>query len=406
MRLIGTTENFASRPAGFGLYLHIPYCRALCHYCDFAKTANFTARHGEAYLVKLRDHLSGWLPELTPYLGAGITSVFFGGGTPSLFAAEYTDIFTLLAPHLAIDAEITLEANPDDITESALATWRALGFNRLSVGVQTFDPRGLTQLKRIHTAARASTAIQLARPYFAQLNIDLIYGWPGQTLASWGDDLDVTLALSLEHLSLYNLTYEERTPLGRAVNRGLLVPTEEERLYQYYELAREKLATHGFVHEEVSNWAKPGKSCRHNWLYWRDQSFLGVGAGAHSYLAAPGQPGLRFAYPRNDRTFLRSAPSMMGDDLNVERFGAIAEKHRTLSDWWTEVVGAGLRTLAGVDLHRALATGRWQFRPTPILKRGFDEGLLTIDGMGILRLAEQEWFREAGWGVEVLRSCV
>jgi oxygen-independent coproporphyrinogen-3 oxidase len=390
-----------------GLYLHVPYCRALCHYCDFAKTANVTPGVAAAYLGRLGGHLAAWLerPELAAArLAAGgrFTSVFFGGGTPSLYAAEYAPILARLAPLLAPEAELTLEANPDDVTPARLDLWRRLGFNRLSLGVQTFDPAGLRFLKRIHGPEAARDAALAAVATFPSVNVDLIYGWPGQTEASWDKDLELAVALGAGHLSLYTLTYEPRTPIGRAEARGRVIKAEDDRVADLYDHARRQLAAAGFAQEEVSNWARPGQSCRHNWLYWSDSPYLGVGAGAHGYFPDPGGPGLRYAYGRSDRAFLKAVPGV--GDLG-EAFGVAVEPRRTFEAWLTELVGASLRTTRGVSLGSALARGRKALEPTPALARGMDEGIISLDD-GTLKLDPGEWFRETSWAVEVLESIV
>ncbi len=399
------------------LYLHIPYCRALCHYCDFAKTANFAPALPGAYVGHLRRHLVAWLshPSVRPRVASGFITVFFGGGTPSLLGAEYAPLMDDLRPLLAPGCEVTFEANPDDVTADRLALWRSLGVNRLSLGVQTFEPAGLGTLRRIHGPAQAVAAIAAARAVFPNLNVDLIYGWPGQDLAAWRRDLRQVLALDVRHLSLYALTYEGRTPLARAAQRGKVTPAADEVLADLYAEAVDRLGAAGFDHEEVSNWAKPGASCRHNWVYWQDGAYLGIGAGAHGYLAEPDGPGLRYAYPRSDRTFLRHAPHA-SHELNAtelplgERFGVTVESERDQASWLTEVVAGGLRTTRGVAIGAALARTGKTFVPTPALQEALARSFISIDPLEgtsrVLRLSPGEWFREAGWAVEVLRSCV
>jgi oxygen-independent coproporphyrinogen-3 oxidase len=387
-----------------GLYLHIPYCRALCPYCDFAKTANVTEELATSYFARLDGHLAAWLerPETRRIVPDGrFGTLFVGGGTPSLYVDEYARIMERIAPRLAPGAEVTLEANPDDVTPARLAAWRRLGFNRISLGVQSFAPAGLNVLGRKHDGARAAAAVQAAVEAFPKVNLDLIYGWPGQTEALWEEDLLRALALGAGHLSLYTLTYEARTPLGRVEARGKIARMEDDPVADLYERARRHLAAAGYVHEEVSNWAKPGQSCDHNWLYWSDAPYLAVGAGAHGYFADPAGPGVRYAYPRSDRAFLRQVAGEVGT-LDAA-FGVEVDAGRTTETWLTELVGASLRTLRGVPLEQALArTGR-RFAPTPTLAEGLDRGLLQLS-KGALELAPGEWFRESAWALEVLDS--
>jgi oxygen-independent coproporphyrinogen-3 oxidase len=397
-----------------GLYLHIPYCASLCPYCDFAKTANFTSGISTTYLNALQRHLQHWLaaPALTDYVRGGFSSVFLGGGTPSLFTGELEPHFALLAPYLQSAAEVTIEANPDDLLPAKLKIWRDLGVTRLSVGVQTFDQRGLKILGRTHDAKQASQRIADAMTLFPNLNVDLIYGWPGQQLASWEQDLHQVLALGVPHLSLYCLTFEGRTPLGRMAQRGAVLPPPDTALVEAYELAIQVLGQAGYLHEEVSNWAKPGASCAHNWLYWQDYSFIGVGAGAHGYLVDPVGPGLRYAYQRNDRLFSQEISDINNEYLSskdlfkfVTSLGAQVDETRDDEVWLTELVGAGLRTSQGVDLLNALRRTGKKWQPTAALAEGLAQGALTLTATGRLQLLATEWFREAGWAVEVLRSC-
>ena len=265
------------------LYLHIPFCASLCHYCDFAKTANFNAQLVVRYFRALQAQLTLWCATLPREVR--FSSVYLGGGTPSLFAAEYEPLFAIFAPHLANEVEITLEANPQDVTREKLHAWQTLGINRLSLGVQTFNTQHLHFLRRTHTAQQGQAAITQAAEFFAgDVSVDLIYGMPQQSLAELANDIDTLLALSLTHLSLYNLTYESGTPLGRARQRGKLQPLAEAEETQMYAWLRHKLAAHGFEHYEVSNWAQAGKHSWHNANYWQDGGYIGVGAGAHGYL--------------------------------------------------------------------------------------------------------------------------
>ncbi len=400
----------ASSFPALGLYVHVPYCAALCPYCDFAKTANFTAEIQQRYLQQLVAHLRAWtaIPSLRSKYPRGFSSVFFGGGTPSLFADEYRPLFDVLTPLLQPGAEVSLEANPDDITAARLKVWQQLGVTRLSMGVQTFQPEGLRVLRRVHSAAAAHHAIAAALDVFPALNIDLIYGWPGQSMDAWKADLQIAIALGIRHLSLYSLTYEGRTPLGRQETRGVVQRASDDHLADLYAVACELLGAAGYLHEEVSNWSLPGAACQHNWLYWQDQSFVGIGAGAHGYLADPHGPGLRYAYGRSDRTFNQHALTSITDrpfdgPTLSSTFGVTVDQGRDLDAWLTELVGSGLRTRHGIALDAALHRCHLLFQPTPVLQHGLNTGLLSIEA-GQLRLAPQEWFREAAWCVEFLGS--
>ena len=171
-----------------GLYLHIPFCSSVCHYCDFAKTANFQEQHVEKYLQTLEWQLRAWRDALPA--GTKFTSVFFGGGTPGLLGREYESLMRAVRDMLVAGAEVSLESNPGNVTEKKIAIWRDLGFNRISVGVQTFDPLGLRVLTRDHSCEDSKRALELAAKHFPKSNGDLIYGWPGQDIKIWQNDLE------------------------------------------------------------------------------------------------------------------------------------------------------------------------------------------------------------------------
>lgn len=367
----------------YGLYIHIPFCAALCHYCDFAKTALYNDEQVKTYFASLQTDLRYWLARTD----ASISSVFFGGGTPGLFAAEYAPLMAIIHDRLADGAEVSLEANPNNITREKLLAWQNLGFNRLSIGVQSFDPRGLAYLTRDHDAPGAEASIEAALKVFPSLNIDLIYGWGRQDLASWSHDLSRASALGVPHLSLYCLTYEEGTTLGRKLRRGLVAREPDEALVKHYDLARLRLSEAGYNQEEVSNWAKPGFTCRHNWLYWSDRFFIGVGAGAHGYIES-GAFGMRYSYAKELRRYLSREPYV--------------EDPRSGDDWLLEYVGSSLRTQRGADLALIFQKTGLSFRPTPIIERGIKEGLVSV-GTSI-RLEPAEWFREAAWALELVAS--
>lgn len=401
------------RDDNFGLYLHVPYCKAICHYCDFAKTANFGPEHGARYIARLVDHLEAWLRLLDEGgIRRRFSSVFFGGGTPSLYGQEYAPLFDVIRPRLVPGAEVTLEANPDDISRERLLVWRDLGVNRLSLGVQTFSSEGLAYLKRAHDAAQARSAVAAAVGVFSRVNLDLIYGWgggDGQQVADFGRDLDEAVRLGVSHLSLYTLTYESRTPIGRAVLRGLYEAAPDERLAAMYDLARDRLAAAGLEHDEVSNWSRPGHACRHNRGYWRDQPYLGIGAGAHGYLNFDGGVGQRYAYPRADRAFLRT--EVGGGDragTYAERFGVEVEQERSAETWLTEYVGSALRTKRGLSLQKIAQVAQRELQPTPLIEEGFRRGIIHIRESAqdddFVVLDPGEWFRETAWAVEFLKG--
>ena len=267
-----------------GLYLHIPFCTAKCGYCDF----NSYAGHDHAipnYAKTLLKDAALWREAVRD---RPVETVFFGGGTPSLTPVhDMAEIVGGLRAtfRIAPAAEISLEANPGSLTTEYLRGLHDIGFNRLSIGVQSFDDEELFSLDRIHTGAQAKDAYASARDAgFENVNLDLIYGLSEQPLSSWQQNLEQALALNPEHLSLYALTVEEGTPLARDIARGRTQAPDPDLQAEHYEWTQERMARVGYEHYEISNWARPGRRCRHNLVYWQHREYLGLGAGAHSYL--------------------------------------------------------------------------------------------------------------------------
>ncbi len=259
-----------------GLYLHIPFCSALCPYCDFAVVVGRADAH-ERYVDAVIAELDA------AEIRGPFDTVFVGGGTPSF--VDPSLIARLLGRiKAAVGAEITMESNPESVDSSRAAAWRAAGVNRLSIGVQSFDDSILRTLGRTHDAARVAPAVQAAGAAgFDNISLDLIYGTPGESLQSWRATLDAALALRPDHLSCYGLTIEERTPFGGAVARGVMAEPEQDDLAAFYEHTCATLDTSGFEHYEISNWCRPGRASAHNLVYWTQGDYLGAGVGAHSH---------------------------------------------------------------------------------------------------------------------------
>lgn len=272
------------------LYLHIPFCHAKCHYCDFNSYAGMLGLR-ERYVAALIDEirLAGSHARLPDGQLRRCRTIFLGGGTPSLLTSEQvSSILSAARDSFAVDAnaEITLEANPGTLEYGHLDELRAVGVNRLSMGAQSFDPALLRWMGRIHSPEEIETAFQSARVAgFSSINLDFIYALPGQSLDTWSATLDRALALAPQHLSLYSLIVEEGTPLFRWVEQGRVQPADEDIAADMYELAQTRLAGAGYHHYEISNWALPGHECRHNLTYWHNLPYIGLGAGAHSSYA-------------------------------------------------------------------------------------------------------------------------
>jgi oxygen-independent coproporphyrinogen III oxidase len=318
----------------YSLYLHVPFCQKRCSYCDFNTYAGQSDRIPD-YVAAL-DREIGMVAASSP-TKIPVHTLFFGGGTPSLLSAPQFE--TLLK---TIDAdydlqpgfEASLEANPGTVSEAYLKSLRAAGFNRISFGMQTADPGELTLLGRIHDFYDVISAVKWARQAsFDQINLDLIFGLPFQSLQTWQSSVEAALRLNPEHLSLYALTVEHGTPLYRWVGRGLVPSPDGDLAADMYDWASERLDKAGYFQYEISNWARKDSSditmaCRHNLQYWRNQPYLGFGAGAHGYAA-----GYRLADVMHIKTYLER---MAQPGLPAFPF-SLATSHSTRVDRHTEM---------------------------------------------------------------------
>ncbi len=265
-----------------GIYIHIPFCKRACHYCNF---------HFSTSMKSKNDFLPALLKEMTlrqNYPGnAKINTIYFGGGTPSILPPEDIQaIFESLHKHFDIDsdAEITFEANPDDVTPENVKGWRNIGINRFSLGVQSFFEEDLQWMNRAHTSGQALNSIAMLQAAgFHNLTIDLIYGSPGLTDEKWKHNVDTALSLNIPHLSCYALTVEPRTALDKMIRVGQSKPVHSEDQARQFSLLMEWLANAGYEHYEISNFAIPGMHSRHNSAYWSGEPYLGLGPSAHSY---------------------------------------------------------------------------------------------------------------------------
>ncbi|MDP9021946.1 MAG: radical SAM family heme chaperone HemW [Actinomycetota bacterium] len=270
--------------AGFGLYLHVPFCAHRCGYCDFATYDDRSHLIGR-YTAALRTEVTRWA-QRGPW--PAVTSVFVGGGTPTLLPAD--DLAGVIAAVLASfdvahDAEITVEANPETADRAGFRTLADAGVNRISLGAQSFAPHVLATLERRHDPDRVPAAVATARAAgIAQVNLDLIYGTPGETDADWAASLAAVLACEVDHVSAYALTVAANTAFGRAVAHGRIRPPDPDLQRRRFDVGRQILADAGFDHYEVSSWARDAsRRSRHNLLYWRHGDYLGLGVGAHGH---------------------------------------------------------------------------------------------------------------------------
>ena len=291
------------------LYAHLPFCTVHCTYCPFAISTDVSQQ--DAYTDAL-------LREIEAAPRDALDSIYFGGGTPSRTSlANLTRIFAAIHAHfdVAADAEISIEANPEDVTAEALAAWRGMGVNRFSIGVQSFHDGELRAIGRVHDRARALEAVSAAVASGARANLDLILGLPQQTHASFRETLDTAVALGAGHLSLYMLDLEEKTPLQVQVARGRVSIPEDDFVAEAYLDAIERLGAAGLRQYEISNFARAGETCRHNLRYWTRGEYHGLGLGAHSFIG-----GERFANTREMPRYLELSPhardfsETLGDD--------------------------------------------------------------------------------------------
>ncbi|GAB3726130.1 radical SAM family heme chaperone HemW [Spirosoma lituiforme] len=263
------------------LYLHIPFCKQACHYCDFHFSTSLRQKSA------LVDALCTEIALQKDYLpGRTLETIYFGGGTPSLLTeSELRQIIAVIQTHFTVlsTAEITLEANPDDLSREKLTMLRTY-VNRLSIGIQTFDEATLRWMNRAHTATEAETCVRLAREAgFENMSVDLIYGIPDRETARWQLDLQKVLALNVPHLSAYALTIEPDTAFGRWEKKGKMLPADENLAAEQFEELTKALREASYDHYEISNFAKPDQYARHNSAYWQRRPYLGIGPSAHSY---------------------------------------------------------------------------------------------------------------------------
>ncbi len=280
-----STLRGARPPAG--LYLHYPFCRRRCHYCDFSVATSAEPRV-EEWLKCVERDLSAWFAEADWEPPLPLKTVFVGGGTPSLLGRSgMTRVATSLQRWFSWEDELewTAESNPNSLSPSLCEEWLDAGVNRLSIGVQSFDGAVLRWLGRLHTSDEAATAVRTARGAgFDNLNVDLMFGLPDEVARDWPAEVAMATALRVSHISAYGLTVEPRTPLGRRVSAGRMRMPGERRYEKEYRIVASALGDAGYEHYEVSNFARPGYECRHNWQYWNGDAYLGVGPSAHSFL--------------------------------------------------------------------------------------------------------------------------
>lgn len=360
---------------GFGVYIHIPFCKHRCHYCDFNTYEGQADRH-DAYVDALVGEIMRWPGDSRP-----ATSVFFGGGTPTLLPSDQLSRIleaVRVRVRLAPEAEVTVEANPETVDVQSLTTLREAGFNRISIGVQSLVPKVLSGLGRTHPPEVALDAIEAARSAgFEDVNTDLIYGSPWESHEDWHISLAGIVERGVDHVSAYALTVEEGTPLATLIRTGRVADVDPDLQAERHAVADRTLAAAGFERYEVSNWARPGRASRHNVLYWCAGDYLGFGAGAHAHL-----DGERWWSKRLPRDFIE----------------VVAEGRSTLdgSERLEGDARAGEALMLGLRLRSGIVPEEFEARFGPAALRSrqatFDElesqGLLETSG-NRLRLTER-----------------
>jgi putative oxygen-independent coproporphyrinogen III oxidase len=363
----------------FGVYVHWPFCLSKCPYCDFNSHVRHTAIEQDRYARAFAQEIATTAERIGP---REVTSIFLGGGTPSLMQpATVGAILDAIGQHwhVAGDVEVTLEANPTSVEATRFAGYRAAGVNRVSLGVQALDDASLKMLGRLHTAQEAMDAVKIARTAFDRYSFDLIYARPDQTPQMWSDELTRAIGEAAEHLSLYQLTIEEGTPFFGLHAAGKLKTPGEGLARTLYDVTQDICAKHGLPAYEISNHARPGAECRHNLVYWRGQEYAGVGPGAHGRLDIGNRRHATATDKRPEAWLMRVEANghgvMTDDDLNSEERA-------------DEFLLMGLRLAEGIDPKRYAAISGRTLDPNRIaLLR--EEGAIAVDADGRLRVTQE-----------------
>jgi putative oxygen-independent coproporphyrinogen III oxidase len=367
------------------LYIHWPFCLAKCPYCDFNSHVRDRIAQ-DRFRAALRGELAWEARRLGPRM---LTSIFFGGGTPSLMEPESVAALIEDAHHLFVpadDIEITLEANPTSVEAGRFAAFRDAGVNRVSIGVQSLDASALHMLGRQHSAAQAITALETARVIFPRISFDLIYARPGQTLEAWRAELRQALDLAADHLSLYQLTIEPGTKFEAMHRRGEIDLPDEDTAAALYAATAEEAERFGLLAYEVSNYARPGSESRHNLAYWRYGDYAGIGPGAHGMLTLPAITTIR----------RHRAPEPWAELVERQGHAVVEQTALAPTERAREMLLMGLRLTEGIDPMRfAVRTGMAleDALDASVLRQALDEryldwrnGRLTATAEGRLRL--------------------
>jgi putative oxygen-independent coproporphyrinogen III oxidase len=367
-----------NKSEAFGVYVHWPFCLSKCPYCDFNSHVRHAAIDEQRFAHAFAREIETTAARAP---SREVTSIFLGGGTPSLMQPRTVGaILEAIGRYwrMASDVEVTLEANPTSVEATRFAGYRAAGVNRVSLGVQSLDDAALKTLGRLHSAREALEAVAIARRAFERYSFDLIYARPGQTPLAWADELKRAISEAAEHLSLYQLTIEEDTPFFGLLASGKLRTPDEATARTLYDVTQEICDSHGLPAYEISNHARPGAECRHNLVYWRGQEYAGIGPGAHGRLDFGG---VRHAISNEKR------PEAWLMRVEANGHGAVVDEPLNSEERADEFLLMGLRLAEGIDPGRYAALSGRALDPDRIaLLR--EEGAIEIDASGRLRVTQ------------------
>jgi oxygen-independent coproporphyrinogen-3 oxidase len=363
----------------FGVYVHWPFCLSKCPYCDFNSHVRHTGIDEERYVRAFTSEIATTAARTGPRT---VTTIFMGGGTPSLMKPQTVGaILDTIGKHWAVapDVEVTLEANPTSVEATRFAGYRAAGVNRVSLGVQALDDASLKELGRLHTAQEALDAVKIARSAFERYSFDLIYARPGQTPDAWRPELARAIDEAAEHLSLYQLTIEQETPFAALHAAGKLKIPDDDLARALYDTTQDVTAAHGLPAYEISNHAAPGAECRHNLVYWRYHEYAGIGPGAHGRLVVDGK---RHAISTERR------PESWVMRVEAGGHGVVEDETLTRAEQADEYLLMGLRLAEGIDPQRYAAFSGHPLDAARIAVLG-TEGLIETSPDGRLRVTRE-----------------
>ena len=360
----------------FGVYVHWPFCLSKCPYCDFNSHVRHQAIDEERFASAFAREIATTAARAP---GRTVSSIFLGGGTPSLMQPRTVGaILDAIGKHwrIADGTEVTLEANPTSVEATRFRGYRTAGVNRVSLGVQALDDASLKTLGRLHSAKEALDAVAIARKEFERYSFDLIYARPGQTTQGWTDELKRAIAEAAEHLSLYQLTIEPDTPFAGLYAAGKLATPDEAQARALYDVTQEVCAAHGLPAYEISNHARPGGECQHNLVYWRAKEYAGIGPGAHGRLDSDGTRYATATEKRPEAWLLR---------VEQHGHGLVTDEALTREEMADEFLLMGLRLAEGIALSRYEAVAGRPLDPARIAML-HEHGLVETTAMGRLRV--------------------